>query len=168
APMPEAVLDAFCAAAREAAPLDSLQGAASHAIAEATGAEAGIVTAGAAAALTMGAAAILARWDLRRMEQLPHCDFPCEFVMSREQRNGYDHAVRAAGARLVEVGMHEIVAGAGVRRAEVWEFTSVFGPQTAGVLYVYDKDARPRLPDLVEAAHAHHLPVLVDAAGELP
>jgi seryl-tRNA(Sec) selenium transferase len=36
------------------------------------------------------------------------------------------------------------------------------------VLYVYDKDARPRLPDLVEAAHAHHLPVLVDAAGELP
>src|SRR5215510_10303543 len=80
APMPDAVLDAFSAAAREAAPLDSLQGAASHAIAEATGAEAGIVTAGAAAALTMGAAAILARWDLRRMEQLPCCDFPCEFV----------------------------------------------------------------------------------------
>lgn len=168
APMPQAVLDAFCAAAKEAVPLDTLQGVASRVIAESTGAEAGIVTAGAAAGLTMGAAAVLARWDLRRMEQLPHCDFPCEFVMAREQRNGYDHAVRAAGARLVEVGMHEIVAGAGVRRAETWEFTSVFGPQTAGVLVVYDAKGRPPLAELVAAAHAHHLPVLVDAAGELP
>ena len=117
----------------------------------------------------MGAAAILARWDLGRMEKLPHtADFPHEFIMAREQRNGYDHAVRAAGARLVEVGMHEIVAGAGVRRAETWEFTSAFGPRTAGVLYVYDANARPPLAELVAKAHAHKLPVLVDAAGELP
>lgn len=168
APMPQAVLDAFCAAARESAPLDTLQGVASHVIAEATGAEAGIVTSGAAAGLTIGAAAILARWDLRRMEQLPHCDFPCEFVIAREQRNGYDHAVRAAGAKLVEVGMHEIVAGAGVRRAETWEFAAAFNAQTAGILYVYDAHARPPLAELVAKAHEHHLPVLVDAAGELP
>jgi L-seryl-tRNA(Ser) seleniumtransferase len=168
APMPQAVLDAYCAAARDSAPLDTLQGVASHVIAEATGAEAGIVTSGAAAGLTMGAAAILARWDLRRMEQLPHCDFPCEFVVAREQRNGYDHAVRAAGAKLIEVGMHEIVAGAGVRRAETWEFAAAFNPQTAGILYVYDAHARPALAELVAKAHEHHLPVLVDAAGELP
>lgn len=169
APMPEAVLDAFCAAAREAVPLDTLQGAASRVIAEATGAEAGIVTAGASAGLMMGTAAILAGWDLGRMEKLPHCDgFPDEIVMAREQRNGYDHAVRAAGAKLVEVGMHEIVAGAGVRRAETWEFTAAFGPKTAGVLYVYDAHGRPPLAELVAAAHAKNLPVLVDAAGELP
>ncbi len=169
APMPDAVLDAFCAAAREAVPLDTLQGAASKMIAEATGAEAGIVTAGASAGLMMGTAAILAGWDLGRMEKLPHCDgFPDEFVMAREQRNGYDHAVRAAGAKLIEVGMHEIVAGAGVRRAETWEFTAAFGPRTAGVLYVYDAHGRPPLAELVAAAHSKNLPVLVDAAGELP
>jgi D-glucosaminate-6-phosphate ammonia-lyase len=169
APMPQAVLDAFCAAACEAVPLDTLQGAASRVIAEATGAEAGIVTAGAAAGLTMGTAAILAGWDLGRMERLPHTeDFPHEFVIAREQRNGYDHAVRAAGARFVEVGMHEIVAGAGVRRAETWEFEAAFGPETAGVLYVYDANGKPPLAELVEAAHARNLPVLVDAAGELP
>jgi L-seryl-tRNA(Ser) seleniumtransferase len=169
APMPEAVLDAFCAAAREAVPLDTLQGVASRVLAEATGAEAGLVTSGCAAALTLGTAAILAGWDLGRMEKLPHADsFPHEFVMAREQRNGYDHAVRAAGARLVEVGMHEIVAGAGVRRAETWEFTTAFGPRTAGVLYVYDAAGHPPLRELVEAAHEHRLPVLVDAAGELP
>src|SRR5262245_28571605 len=117
APMPEPVLDAFRAAAYESIPLARLQGAASRRIAGATGAEAGLVTAGAAAGLTLGAAAILTGFDLSRMEQLPHCrGFPDEFVVAREQRNGYDHAVRAAGARLVEVGFHEPIAGAGVRR----------------------------------------------------
>jgi len=39
APMPEAVLQAFCAAARESVPLDELQGAASRALAAATSAD---------------------------------------------------------------------------------------------------------------------------------
>jgi L-seryl-tRNA(Ser) seleniumtransferase len=169
APMPQAVLDAFCSAAQEAVPLDELQGAASRVIAEATGAEAGIVTSGAAAGLTLGAAAILAGYNLGRMEKLPHTeDFPHEFVVAREHRNGYDHAVRAAGARFVEVGFQEIVAGAGVRRAEAWEYEAAFGPKTAGVLHVYDVNAAPPLAELVKKAHEHHLPVLVDAAGELP
>src|SRR5262245_55373387 len=169
APMPRAVLDAFCAAAEESVPLDQLQGAASQAIAKVTGAEAGLVTAGAAAGLMLGTAAILAGYDPKRFEALPHCDgFPNEFVVAREQRNGYDHAVRAAGAKLVEVGFHEIVAGAGVRRAESWEFTAAFCPNTVGVLYVFDAKAHPPLKELVAAAHARGLPVLVDAAGELP
>jgi D-glucosaminate-6-phosphate ammonia-lyase len=169
APMPEAVLEAFCAAARECVPLDQLQGVASRVIAEATGAEAGLVTSGAAAGLMLGAAAILTGYDLGRMERLPHCEgFPHEFVIAREQRNGYDHAVRSAGAKLVEVGFHEIVAGAGVRRAEAWEFEAAFNPMTAGVLYVHDVHARPPLAELVARAHARGIPVLVDAAGELP
>jgi D-glucosaminate-6-phosphate ammonia-lyase len=169
APMPAAVLEAFAAAAAEAVPLDALQAAASRVIAEVTGAEAGLVTAGAAAGLMLGSAAILTGFDLGRMERLPQTDgFPHEFVVAREQRNGYDHAVRAAGARLVEVGFHEIVAGAGVRRAETWEFEAAFGPQTAGVFYIYDVAGRPPLADVVACAHRRGLPVLVDAAGELP
>ncbi|WP_406697734.1 aminotransferase class V-fold PLP-dependent enzyme [Singulisphaera sp. Ch08] len=169
APMPEAALDAYCAAARTSIPLDHLQGVACRVIAEVTGAEAGLVTSGAAAALTLGAAAILTGFDLNKMERLPHCEgFPHEFVMAREQRNGYDHAVRAAGARLVEVGFHEPVAGSGVRRVETWEYSSAFGPSTAGVLYVYGSRSRPPLVEVVEAAHDHGLSVLVDAAGELP
>src|SRR4051794_24269369 len=85
APMPSAVLEAFCAAARESVPLDELQAAASRVIAQATGAEAGLVTSGAAAALTLGTAAILTGHDLGRMERLPHCDgFPHELVIARE------------------------------------------------------------------------------------
>jgi len=169
APMPAAVLEAYVAAAAESVPLEELQGVASTTIAEVTGAEAGLVTSGAGAGLMLGAAAILTGLDLGRMEMLPRTDdFPNEFVMAREQRNGYDHAVRAAGARLVEVGFHEIVAGAGVRRAETWEFEAAFSPKTAGALYVHDAAGRPPLAELVERAHARGLPVLVDAAGELP
>jgi L-seryl-tRNA(Ser) seleniumtransferase len=169
APMPPAVLAAFAEAAAAAVPLDELQAAASRVIAEVTGTEAGLVTAGAAAALTLGTAAILTGYDPGRMERLPHCaGFPHEFVVSREQRNGYDHAVRAAGARLVEVGFHEIVANAGVRRTEAWEYEAAFDPDTAGVLYVFAPDSRPPLREVVERAHRRHLPVLVDAAGELP
>jgi L-seryl-tRNA(Ser) seleniumtransferase len=169
APMPDEVLDAFRAAAAETVPLDLLQGAASRIIAAATGTEAGLVTAGAAAALTLGTAAILAGDDLSRMARLPRCEgFPDEIVVAREHRNGYDHSVRAAGARLVEVGFHESASGAGMRRVEAWEYEAAFGPRTAGVLYVLTSGSRPPLADVVKRAHAHHLPVLVDAAAELP
>ena len=169
APMPDEVLNAFNEATRASVPLEQLQAAASKVIAEATGTEAGLVSAGAASALTMGTAAILTGYDLGRMEQLPHSDgFPNEFVVAREQRSGYDHAVRAAGARLVEVGFNEIVANAGVRRTEAWEYEAAFGPNTAGILYVYSPTSRPPLEELVDVAHRHQLPVLVDAAGELP
>lgn len=169
APMPAAVLDAFRDATRETVPLEQLQAAASRKIAALTETEAGLVTAGSAAALTLGAAAILARSDLAKMEQLPHCErFPHEFVVAREQRSGYDHAVRLAGATLVEVGFNEIVANAGVRRTEAWEYEAAFGPNTAGVLYVFSPTSQPPLAEVVERAHPWKIPVLVDAAGELP
>jgi L-seryl-tRNA(Ser) seleniumtransferase len=169
APMPEAVLQAFRDAAGEAVSLEQLQGAASRRIARITGTEAGLVTAGSAAALTLGTAAILTGADAGKMERLPHCEgFPHEFVIAREQRSGYDHAVRAAGARLVEVGFNEIVANAGVRRTEVWEYEAAFGPNTAGVVYVFSPTSQPPLEQVVEVSRRYGLPVLVDAAGELP
>jgi len=169
APMPQQVLDAFCAAAEECVSLEMLQAAACRKIAEATGTEAGLVTAGSAAGLTLGAAAILAGYNLGRMERLPHCDdFPCEFVVAREHRSGYDHAVRAAGVRFVEVGFNEMVSNAGVRRTEPWEYEAAFGPNTAGVLYVYIPGGKPSLTEVVAIAHKHGIPVLVDAAGEIP
>jgi D-glucosaminate-6-phosphate ammonia-lyase len=169
APMPREVLDAMTEAAAGSVPIEVLQAKASRDIASTTGAEAGIVTAGAASALTLGAAAIMTGWDRGRMESLPHTDgFPNEFVVAREQRSGYDHAVRAAGARLVEVGFNEIVPGAGVRRTEPWEYEAAFGPNTVGVLYVFTSDSEPPLVEVVARAHKHGLPVLVDAAAELP
>ncbi|MBQ16065.1 MAG: selenocysteine synthase [Planctomycetaceae bacterium] len=169
APMPPEVLDAFRDGAQAWVPLEQLQAAAGRRIAELTGTDAGLVTAGSAAALTLGTAAILCGYDLGRIERLPHCEgFPHEFIIAREQRSGYDHAVRAAGARFVEVGFNEIVSNAGVRRTEAWEFEAAFTENTAGVFYGFGRDSQPPLAEVIERAHRHGLPVLVDAAGELP
>lgn len=167
--MPPEVLQAFERASRETVPLEQLQAAASKRIAAATDADAGLVTSGAAAALTLGTAAILSRLDPGRMERLPNSSgMANEFLIAREQRSGYDHAVRAAGAVLVEVGFNEMVAGAGVRRTEAWEYEAAITPQTAGIVYVQTADSRPSLREVVAVAHEHDLPVLVDAAGEVP
>jgi D-glucosaminate-6-phosphate ammonia-lyase len=169
APMPPEVIAAFVAAADESVVIEQLQAAASRYLAEVTGAEAGLVTSGSAAALLLGAAAILTGYDLARMEQLPHTeDFPHEFIVAREHRNGYDHAVRGAGVRFREVGFQEIIAGAGVRRVETWEYLAAITPRTAGIFYVYGRDSHPPLAEVVVAAHTRQIPILVDAAGEVP
>jgi D-glucosaminate-6-phosphate ammonia-lyase len=169
AQMPPAVLRAMADAALESVSMMELQAAASRRIAAATGAEAGFVTSGASAGLTLGAAAILAGLDLARMERLPDTTgMKNEFIISREHRNGYDHAIRVAGAKLIEVGMNEQLAGAGVRRTEAWEFEAAITDKTAGIAYVLTGNSQPPLEQVVAVARKHGLPVLVDAAGQLP
>lgn len=147
----------------------TLQGRASEIIAGRTGAEAGYVTAGAAAALLLGTAACVTGLDPARMNRLPDtAGMRNEVIVARSHRNFYDHAVRAAGVTLVEVGLSDRYAGAGVRDTEAWEIAAAITERTAAVLYVAGHDARPPLPDVVAAAHAAGVPVLVDAAAQLP
>ncbi|MEC8564700.1 MAG: L-seryl-tRNA selenium transferase, partial [Pseudomonadota bacterium] len=99
------VLDAMREAAGGFVDIAELQAAASNAIARHTGAEAGLVTSGAAAALTLATAACLTGMDAAAMDRLPDTDgMAREVVMCRHHRTGYDHAIRAAGARIREVG----------------------------------------------------------------
>src|SRR6476469_4349685 len=72
-----------------------IQAAASKIIAEATGAEAGIVTSGAAAGLLLGTAACITGLDAGKMGRLPDTrGMKNEVLMVRSQRNFYDHAAR--------------------------------------------------------------------------
>src|SRR5688572_3560803 len=90
-----------------------LHAGAGKVIAEVTGAEAGIVTSGAAAGLLLGTAACIAGLDSGKMGRLPDTrGMKNEVIMVRSQRNFYDHAVRTAGARIVEVGLPDRYAGA--------------------------------------------------------
>ena len=105
--LPAEVLDAMVAASDSCVRMEDLQEAASRVISEITGAEAGIVTSGASAALTLAAAASIAGLDVALMNRLPDTGgMNNEIIVHRAHRNDYDHALRAAGARLVEVGFH--------------------------------------------------------------
>ena len=168
-PLHADVIAAMAEAATASIDIAELQSRASVVIAGCTGAAAGIVTAGAAAGLLVGAAACMTRFDPAKMGLLPDTTgMRNEFVVSRTHRNSYDHGIRAAGARLIEVGLPDRLTGCGVRDAEAWEYDAAIGDRTAGMLYLAGARSRPTLADVVRVAHAAGLPVLVDAAAELP
>ncbi len=160
--LPKEVLDAMREAGECCVRMDELQSAASEVIARATGAEAGIVTSGAAAALTLGTAACLARLDVNRMNRLPDTTgISDEFIVHRAHRNDYDHAVRAAGAKFVDVGFGYYTFA--------YEVESAINVRTAGLYYQagVNQGVIP-LDEFAAIAHRHSLPVLVDAAAEMP
>lgn len=155
--MDREVVEAMAEAARSFVRIGDLQEAASERIAALTGAEAGYVTSGAAAALTLGAAAMLARLDPDRMDALPDtAGGPSEILVQRSHRNPYDHLVRASGARLVGFETEAQLAAA-------------IGSTTAGVFFhgQAEADGLP-IEAIVAVAHAADLPVLVDASMNLP
>ncbi len=163
------VAAAMAEASQACVDIAELQAAASRQIAEATGAEAGYVASGASACLLLAAAACATGLDPGRMARLPDTNgMKNEAVMVRSQRNFYDHAIRAAGLKIVEVGLPDRYAGAGVRDAEAWEIEDAITERTAAVFYVADSQSRPSLPEAVAVAHRHGVPVIVDAAAQLP
>jgi D-glucosaminate-6-phosphate ammonia-lyase len=163
------VIAAMAAAAGHCVDMAELEAHASQVIADITGAEAGYVASGAAACLLLATAACVTGLDPGRMARLPDTTgMRNEIVIVRSQRNFYDHAVRAAGIRLIEVGLPDRYAGAGLRDAEAWEIADAITDRTAAVFYVADRLARPPLSDVIAAAHAASVPVIVDAAAQLP
>ncbi len=163
------VREAMADAAGASVDMLSLQAAASRVIARVTGAEAGIVTSGASAALLLGAAACMTRLDPARMNSLPEVpDGRCEFIVVRSQRNMYDRAVRVAGGRIIEVGIPDRFSGPGVRDAAAWEIDAAIGPRTAAICWLAQPHSLPPLREVARVAREHGVPVLVDAAAQLP
>ena len=162
------VTAAMAAASRECVDMLALQAGASRVIARVTGAEAGIVCSGASAGILLGAAACLARLDPARMNALPDAGERNEFVVVRSQRNMYDRALRVAGGCMVEVGIPDRYSGPGVRDAAPWEIAAAIGPRTAGIYYLAHPQSLPKLADVAAVAREHRVPLLVDAAAQLP
>jgi L-seryl-tRNA(Ser) seleniumtransferase len=166
--LPEA-RDAMTDAANALVPIDELQAVASKVIAAACGSEAGYVTSGASAGLTLATAACMVGLDVVKMDRLP---FPHggrnEVIICRPHRNSYDHAFRAAGATLVEVGMSDRYTGVGVRETELWEIEAAITERTAAIAYTASAYSYPALNAVCALAKERGIPVIVDAAGQLP
>ena len=163
------VLQAMAQAAGASVDIAEMQTAGSKVISRITGAQAGIVTSGAAAGPTLATAACLARWDVARMAALPDTRaMPNEVLMARTQRNSYDHAIRLAGANIVDIGHNDRGTGAGIRGLEPWEVESAITPKTVAMVFVATVQTVDDLPSVLEVLHAHQLPVIVDAAAQLP
>ncbi|MDQ2652843.1 MAG: aminotransferase class V-fold PLP-dependent enzyme [Chloroflexota bacterium] len=160
--MEPAVLEAMADAASHYVKIDELQDAASKVIAEITGAEAGYVTCGAAAGLALATAACMTGLDPEKMNRLPDTTgMRNEVIIHRAHRYDYDHALRSVGASLVEIGFPDAIFP--------YELERAITDRTAAVAY-FPTPNRPALPLplVVEIAHRAGVPVIVDAALEVP
>jgi D-glucosaminate-6-phosphate ammonia-lyase len=160
--LPSEVMDAMREASCSCVRMEELQEAASLVIAEATGAEGGIVTSGASAALTLAMAACLARLDVARINRLPDTTgMISEVIVHRSHRNDYDHALRLAGAKFVEVGF--------VYHTFPYEVEAAITDQTVAMFYLAGApNGVVPFESFVGIARRHKLPVIVDASAELP
>ena len=104
------------AAQREAAEyfvnMFDLQHAASRRLAELTGAEAGMVTSGAAGAMASATAACMAGSDSKHIWQLPDTTGLKHEVIMMGGRSAFDNAIRLTGAKLVLADTPEDLAAA--------------------------------------------------------
>ena len=161
------VLATMAEAAASFVPMDELQSRAGAVIAEVTGAEDGYVVSGAAAGLTLGVAACVAGLDVARMDRLPDtAGMKDEVVVQRGHRNAYDHAIRAVGVKLVEVGY---LGYPGAGGTSSWQIEAAITERTAAVACpILETPGTLSLPAVAAIAHARGVPVVVDAAAELP
>ena len=162
------VAEAMAEAGQHCARPEDIQAAASRYLTKLSGAEAGYITCGTFSGLMLGAAACLAKLDLKRMEQLPDTSgMPNEFILSRYQRCGWDRAIRAAGGRIVEVGVNERLIGA-ARGVEAWEYEEAITEKTVALVFIgfsWNARIREEVEKLVALGERHALPVLLDAAS---
>jgi len=152
------VKEAMDEASRYSVNIDELMEKVGERLAKLLGCESGIVTAGAAAALTHATAACVAGADPEKMQQLPDLTgLRNEVVVPRQSRHVYDQAIRAVGVKMIEINSRE-------------EFYAALGRRTAMIAVLGTGEAKGpiRLEEMAQAGRKAGVPVLVDAAAELP
>jgi L-seryl-tRNA(Ser) seleniumtransferase len=146
-------------AAQHFVPIHDLQAKVGKRLAELTGAEAAFVTAGASASLCLATCAVTAGGDPEKIDRLPHLEgMKSEIVIQKAHRNSYDHAFRMVGVTLIDV---ETAA----------EARSAIGPKTAALAMVLSHNSlghKISLEEMIAIAHGANLPLILDAAAELP
>lgn len=157
------VLRAMDEAATVFVDMKELNSAAGEVVARACGADMGLVTAGCAAAEVLMAAACMTGVDEANVEQLPDTTgMKNEVLLFKGQRNRYDGSFEIPGARIVEFGH--------VDSARPYHLEAAFTENTCAVAYVIGPFIKQGLglEKTIEIAHAHGVPVIVDAAAEVP
>ena len=143
--------------------IDDLLELAAGIVARETGGEFGLVTCGAAAALTLGGAALLAGFDIEAMEQLPDVSGLARnvFLYPKAGYFDYDHPLRATGGLQKEFSFE----------GEDFEarLKDCLDERVAGVVYVWKhrNDSR-KIERISTVCREAGIPFLLDAAMALP
>ncbi|MCP5116431.1 MAG: aminotransferase class V-fold PLP-dependent enzyme [bacterium] len=157
--MPPEVTQAMEEASHNFVPIHELQEKVGQRLAELTGAEAAFVTAGASASLCLATCAVTAGDDVEKIKRLPDLrGMKSEMVIQKAHRNSYDHAFRMVGVKLVEAETAE-------------EVRKAINSKTAALAMVLSHNSlghKVKLEEMIEIAHKAGLPLILDAAAEVP
>ena len=163
--MPSEGVAAMVEASKHFVDIVELQKRVGEEIAKRTQNEAAYVSSGAAAALTLSTAACITGLDPRKREKLPHLDASMknEVIVHRHGRVGYDFAIRQVGVTFVEIGDENGTAPETLENA--------INEKTAAIFY-FANPTREHLwvpyEDAIAIAKRHDVPLIVDAAAQLP
>jgi len=132
-------------------------------IAEGCGAEAGWITSGAFNALVLSAAVCIAGRDPEKIRRLPDTTgMKNEIILQRANRILiYDRAMQVSGGKFVLVGDERWGCTPELLEAAITE-------NTAAINHVIIGSDKPRIvtiEEIVEVAHKHDVPVILDCSG---
>ena len=156
--MPPEVMAAINYASKYFVPLTELHDRVGERIATLVKAEAAMVSAGAASAMTLGTAGVLTGGDPQKIVDLPNLTgMKTEVIMQKSHRFGYDHAVRNCGVKIVEV---ETAA----------QLEAAVTPQTAMMLFYNNNNSLGQIRDeeFVRLGKKHGVVTMNDCAADVP
>ena len=158
----EELHEAAAQASREYVVLEELKEKIGKRLSTLIGCEDAMVTPGAAAAISLGTCASLTGSDTQKARQLPDLTgMKKEVIIQKVHRNGYDHAVRNTGVRIVDVASERALIDA-------------IGDQTAMMYFLGGTSGDWRwetpvsLERCLEITRRAGVPLMVDAANMLP
>ncbi|MBS3788644.1 aminotransferase class V-fold PLP-dependent enzyme [Candidatus Bipolaricaulota bacterium] len=162
--MDEEVLDAMKEASKQFVDVNELLEATGDYLANLLEVDSALVTSGAAAGMAQTTAACMAGSDPHAIRSLPDTEgLNDEVVVMRSHRNPYDQAMSGVGANFVEVG--------NAIETFQWELDAAISEDTAAVAYFVQSsmlEASLTLEEVLEVAHSNEIPVICDAAAEIP
>jgi L-seryl-tRNA(Ser) seleniumtransferase len=161
--MTDEVMNAMMEGAKVYVDMNQLHAKAGAYIAKLLGAEMAYVTSGAAAGLVLAVGACMTRGRRELMRKLPRAHFMRnEVIVQKLHRNMYDHNLEIAGATIKQIGNGKRTTRRELKRA--------INRKTAAIVYFHFDPQEGVLPleDVIEIAHRKRVPVIVDAAAEIP
>ncbi len=159
----EEVIEAMIEASKVFLDMNELHIKAGQYIAKLIGVEDAYITSGAGAGIVLSVAACMVRDRLDRLGTFPHVDdLRHEVIVQKKHRNMYDYIIEIPGAKIVEIGSD-------IETTED-DLQNAISDKTCAVMYFAFDPQEGILPldKVVRIAHSHNLPVIVDAAAELP
>lgn len=152
------VVAAMEVASKQYVKLEEIRDAVGARLAELLHCPAAMVTAGCASALSLATAACVAGRDPARIRRIPDTTgMKNEVIVQRTHRVGYDHAIRNAGVKLIEV-------------VTAQEMEAAINEKTAMMFFLNFADPKGKVhhEEFVAIARKQNVPTLIDAAADLP